>query len=1410
MLTLNELFRIPALLSLLALVLVADYTAAQTCVQPPPGIIAWWPLDETSGTTAGDRVGTHIGAYANAPLPDQGKVRGALRFNGTNYVAAADSDAWAFGAGDFTVELWANFDTPGSGDIVHAGDIFIGNDEGPGSVNKWFFALGGGVLHFTVYNTLNPPPNVYLVRASFSPIVGQWYHLAITKSGTLFTIYVNGLEVGSEISASPIANANAPLTIGQAENLGFMNGRLDEVTVYSRALSPQELVAIVDADSAGKCISLQIRPASGGDTGSVSVRIHGTGFAQGATVKLVRAGEPDIAGDGIATVGASGSTIDTTFDLRHKPRGAWDVLVTTLHGVPVSLPDGFTIEEGSAPRLWVDVVGLPVIRTGVSQDYWVAYGTTGNVDVPVSTLLIALPRNFGYTLDVPVFQGPNPPVARDSGQRGDTTLLHIALANLTPSSSGAIRMSLKTPEASNVPLAIRALIYPARPLGTVASAPTANRLPGRITHIAFRFPPRVQTPGQRDDGHIGFVTPDGTVFQWEGGPDLEDVDHDLITESPYIPEEWDRHANGGAFVSIPELTDDQATRLYDWARAHTGTGFTYTRDYPELKDIDHNTGACDGYIEAGFEFVEYRNGQGLVDDILEEFGAPPGLSNLSPQLMYEQLRSLTGDRNLPPWPVATWLETLLDFIFQPGIAEGSESEKLVSTIGSWDPNDKVGPDGSGTDHFVMGTKPIQYSVFFENLETATAPAQEVVITDQLDTVNMDLSTFSLGPMAFGGRVVTPPLGQSAFATTVDLRPGNNLVVNVTASLNPNSGLVTWRFTSIDPATGNPPTDPRVGFLPPNLVPPEGDGSVLFTIRPRGDLATGTELTNRASIVFDTNAPIVTPSWLNTLDNTEPISQVSPLLATQTSASFEVQWSGTDAGAGIRDFTIYVSDNGGPFDVALAQTTQTSATFTGVAGHTYAFYSSARDFTNNVEKKLPGPEASTTLVFTRYLAEGATSPFFDTQMALLNPGTAATTATLRFLTGAGVPIAHTVPVPARTRATVNAKSVPGLEMAEFSTVVESSEPLVVDRTMTWDGMGFGSHSETAAEAPSPIWYLAEGATHSGFDLFYLLQNPSNAPTTARVTYLRSQGPALEKEYMLPARSRTNIWVNVEQFAGVGAALAAAECSAVIESLEGTPIIVERAMYRSNQGRTFNAGHESMGVTTPSTQWFLAEGATGDYFDLFVLIANPTTTDASVRLTYLLDSGQTLTRTMVAPANARSGVWVDLEQFDGIAGFPLANVAVSTTVESTNGVPLIVERAMWWPGTGDTWHEAHNSAGATATGTRWAVAEGEVGGPRSHETYLLIANTSTFAGSATVTLLFEDGTSVAGVYALDPQSRTNVPIGTDFNDVAQGKRFGAIVESTGTTPAQIVVERAMYSNAGNVRWAAGTNALATRLQ
>ena len=438
----------------------------------------------------------------------------------------------------------------------------------------------------------------------------------------------------------------------------------------------------------------------------------------------------------------------------------------------------------------------------------------------------------------------------------------------------------------------------------------------------------------------------------------------------------------------------------------------------------------------------------------------------------------------------------------------------------------------------------------------------------------------------------------------------------------------------------------------------------------------------------------------------------------------------------------------------------------------------------------------------YLAEGASNAFFSTRLALLNPGSGPATVVTEFLPAAGgVVQVNPSTIPARTRLTQDVATLPNPPGNDFSTVVESDVPLVVERTMTWDRSGYGSHAETATTAPATDWYLAEGATHGRFDLFYLLQNPGDVPADVTVSYLRPAGAApIVKTYAVAANSRRTIWVDTED-----PALAAVDLSASIHAT--APIIVERAMYLSNAGQPFAGGTAAMGVTTPGPNWFLAEGATGSFFDLYLLIANPTTADANVRVTYLLATGQNIVKDYTVSASSRYTISVAGEDP------ALASASVSMMVQSMNAVPLIVERSMWWPAPGP-WYEGHSAIGAQTTGTRWALAEGEEGGAANVQTYVLIANTSTSAGSAKVTLLFEDGTSAEQTLPLPASSRVNVPIGVAFPDAFSaagtvGKRFGIIVDSLGASPAQIVVERAMYSDANGVVWAGGTDVLATKL-
>ena len=320
-------------------------------------------------------------------------------------------------------------------------------------------------------------------------------------------------------------------------------------------------------------------------------------------------------------------------------------------------------------------------------------------------------------------------------------------------------------------------------------------------------------------------------------------------------------------------------------------------------------------------------------------------------------------------------------------------------------------------------------------------------------------------------------------------------------------------------------------------------------------------------------------------------------------------------------------------------------------------------------------------------------------------------------------------------------------------------------------GYGSHAGTNIAAAADTWYLAEGATHSGFNLFYLIQNPNPGAAQVEVTYLLPSGVPVIKTYAVPANSRFNIWVNAE--ASTLPILASTDVSAILRSTDpAQPIIVERAMYLDSGEQTFGSGHESAGVTAPATNWFLAEGATGAFFDLFVLLANPNTVDATVQADYLLQSGTVVSKTYTVPAQARVSIGVDHE--DPL----LADTAVSTTLTATNGVSFLAERAMWWPGPVSNWYEAHNSPGSTTTGTTWALGEGELGGARNLQTYILVANTSGFAGSVRVTLLFEDGTTTAKTFAIAASSRFNVDVAAEFSSAA-GRRFGALIESLGAT-------------------------------
>lgn len=284
-------------------------------------------------------------------------------------------------------------------------------------------------------------------------------------------------------------------------------------------------------------------------------------------------------------------------------------------------------------------------------------------------------------------------------------------------------------------------------------------------------------------------------------------------------------------------------------------------------------------------------------------------------------------------------------------------------VTSIDPNDIVGPSGNGDQRYIPGDEPLGYQVLFENLPAATAPAQRVEIIDQLDTARFDPASVLFQDVKFGSTVYSLPYASHELDHTIDLRPAQDMLVHVTGDVS-SGGQIRWVLQAIDPETLAPPDDPLAGFLPPNATAPEGEGHVSFSARTK-NLLSGDVVANQASITFDSNAPIETPTWTNVIDRLAPSAAVSAQ-GTAHAEVAKVSWSGTDDAAGISLWEIRVSKDGGPFTLWRTSASAGSDTFTAVAPGTYSFRAVAHDGAGNVAQSAqsavalsapapPGPE-----------------------------------------------------------------------------------------------------------------------------------------------------------------------------------------------------------------------------------------------------------------------------------------------------------------------------------------------------------------------------------------------------------------------------------------------------------------------
>jgi len=197
------------------------------------GLVGYWNFNDGSGTTAEDKSGQgNNGTLTNMdPATDwvDGKVgSGALDFDGSNdYVDAGSSSSLRFHTGDFTVTGWIKSDSLTGTRTL--GTTYLDLNTG------WFFGTSNSKLGY--YTNAWKSANTTLVT-------GQWYHIGITvdASGN-YIFYLNGNSDGSGASTLP-ANTTESFKIGAygaSGGLGRFDGLIDEVRIYNRALSANEI-----------------------------------------------------------------------------------------------------------------------------------------------------------------------------------------------------------------------------------------------------------------------------------------------------------------------------------------------------------------------------------------------------------------------------------------------------------------------------------------------------------------------------------------------------------------------------------------------------------------------------------------------------------------------------------------------------------------------------------------------------------------------------------------------------------------------------------------------------------------------------------------------------------------------------------------------------------------------------------------------------------------------------------------------------------------------------------------------------------------------------------------------------------------------------------------------------------------
>ncbi|MHB8894341.1 MAG: DUF5719 family protein [Candidatus Geothermincolia bacterium] len=308
----------------------------------------------------------------------------------------------------------------------------------------------------------------------------------------------------------------------------------------------------------------------------------------------------------------------------------------------------------------------------------------------------------------------------------------------------------------------------------------------------------------------------------------------------------------------------------------------------------------------------------------------------------------------------------------------------------------------------------------------------------------------------------------------------------------------------------------------------------------------------------------------------------------------------------------------------------------------------------------------------YFAEGSTRDGFDEWICLQNPNAQAANVDITYMLQGGQNKVQTIQIPATSRKTISVNGFLGPNQ-DSSAKVHADIGVIAERPMyfiykpgvyNWTG----GHDVVGANAPGNEWYFAEGTTRDGFDEWLCLQNPGSAQATVNVSYMRETGETKTQIVAVEPHARKTL--DVVGFIGRGRDVS-------MQVTSDQPIVAERPMYFDYVGLT--GGSDVIGSTCSAGNWYFAEGATQNGFQEWMSIQNPGDNLATVDITYMLGTGQTIEKTVTVNPHSRTTVDVN-----GTVGWGQNVSAKVTSMEK-----VIVERPMYFNQHG--WTGGHDVVG-----------------------------------------------------------------------------------------------------------------------